>query len=294
MSPSRTLPRSLLVLALAAALAAIGAGCGSDSSDDSDSSGSGNVSAADCTPDKLDTQTAGQLTVATDQPSYPPYFESNDPTNGKGFEGATAYAIADQLGYSRADVEWVIEPFNSSYAPGPKDFDFDVNQISITPARAERVDFSTPYYRAKQAIVASKGSSAAEAKSLTDLQDATLGVQVGTTSLDAVDDEIQPSNEPKVFNDSHDVVVALKQGQVDAVAVDLPTALYLTAAQVPTATIVGQFSAPGGDEWGALLAKDSPLTDCVSWAIDELRSSGELAQIEKRWMSQAAKAPVLN
>jgi polar amino acid transport system substrate-binding protein len=169
-----------------------------------------------------------------------------------------------------------------------------LNQISITPARAEHVDFSTPYYTANQAVVATKGSTAADATSLADLQDASIGVQIGTTSLDAVSDRIQPSSDPKVFNDANDVVTALKQEQVDAVVVDLPTALYLTAAQVPTATVVGQFSAPGGDTWGALLAKDSPLTGCVSNAIEELRSSGELGQIEQRWMSQAANAPVLN
>jgi polar amino acid transport system substrate-binding protein len=232
--------------------------------------------------------------VATDKPAYPPYFEDNDPTNGKGFESAVAYAVADQLGFNRSQVHWVTVPFNSSYAPGPKDFDFDVNQISITPARSEHVDFSAPYYTANQAVVASKGSSAASATSLADLKDASIGVQIGSTSLDAVNSEIQPSSDPKVFNDSNDVVTALKEGQVDAVVVDLPTALYLTAAQVPSATIVGQFSAPGGDQWGALLAKGSPLTGCVSGAIDDLRSSGQLGQIENRWMSQAAQAPILN
>ena len=242
----------------------------------------------------MQTQTAGELTVATDKPAYPPYFENDDPTNGKGFESATAYAIANQLGYAKSDVKWVTEPFNSSYAPGPKDFDFDVNQISITPARSQHVDFSAPYYTANQAVVASKGSSAAGATSLADLKDASIGVQIGTTSLDAVNSEIQPSNQPKVFNDSNDVVTALKEGQVDAVVVDLPTALYLTAAQVPSATIVGQFSAPGGDQWGALLDKGSSLTGCVSHAIDELRSSGELGKIENRWMSKAAQAPTLN
>jgi polar amino acid transport system substrate-binding protein len=242
----------------------------------------------------MQTHTAGELTVATDKPAYPPYFEDNDPTNGQGFESATAYAIADQLGYSRSDVTWVTEPFNSSYAPGPKDFDFDVNQISITPAREQHVDFSTPYYTANQAVVVPKDSSVADATSLADLKDATIGVQIGTTSLDAVNSEIQPSSEPKVFNDSNDVVTALKEGQVDAMVTDLPTALYITAAQVPEATVIGQFSAPGGDQWGALLAKGSPLTGCVSHAIDELRSSGELGKIENRWMSQAAKAPTLN
>jgi polar amino acid transport system substrate-binding protein len=285
---SRPLPKCLAVMAAAAALGGV-AGCGSTSGGSATTS----AAASDCTPSKLQTKAPGELTVATDKPAYPPYFENNDPTNGKGFESATAYAIADQLGYARSDVTWVVEPFNSSYAPGPKDFDFDVNQISITPARQQHVDFSAPYYTANQAVVAATGSSAASAKSLADLKEATIGVQIGTTSLDAVNSEIQPSTQPKVFNDSNDVVTALKEGQVDAVVVDLPTALYLTATQVPDATIVGQFSAPGGDQWGALLAKDSPITACVSKAIEDLRSSGELQKIENRWMSQAANAPTL-
>jgi len=285
-----SLPKFIVAIAAAAALSVAVAACGSTTSDSTSST----VAAADCTPDKMQTQTAGELTVATDKPAYPPYFENDDPTNGKGFESATAYAIANQLGYAKSDVNWVTEPFNSSYAPGPKDFDFDVNQISITPPRAQHVDFSAPYYTANQAVVASKGSSAASATSLADLKDASIGVQIGTTSLDAVNSEIQPSNQPKVFNDSNDVVTALKEGQVDAVVVDLPTALYLTAAQVPSATIVGQFPAPGGDRWGALLAKGSSLKGCVSHAIDELRSSGELGKIEDRWMSKAAQAPTLN
>jgi len=285
-----SLPKFVVAIAAAAALSVAAAACGSTTSDSTSST----VAAADCTPDKMQTQTAGELTVATDKPAYPPYFEDNDPTNGKGFESATAYAIADQLGYSKSDVKWVTEPFNSSYAPGPKNFDFDVNQISITPPREQHVDFSTPYYTANQAVVATKGSSAASATSLADLKDASIGVQIGTTSLDAVNSEIQPSNQPKVFNDSNDVVTALKEGQVDAVVVDLPTALYLTAVQVPDATIVGQFPAPGGDQWGALLAKGSSLTGCVSHAIDELRSSGELGKIQDRWMNKAAQAPTLN
>ncbi len=280
---------SHLALLLALLAAGLAAGCGSSSSDSRTP-----ATAAACKAGKLPTHTKGELTVATDKPAYPPYFENDDPTNGKGFESAVAYAIAGQLGFARSQVKWVTEPFNSSYAPGPKDFDFDVNQISITPAREQHVDFSTPYYTASQAVVATKGSPAASATSLADLKDAAIGVQIGTTSLDAVNSEIQPSSQPKVFNDSNDVVTALKEEQVDAVVVDLPTALYLTAAQVPSATIVGQFSAPGGDRWGALLAKDSPLTACVSEAIDSLRSSGQLAQITDRWMSQAAKAPVLN
>ena len=283
MSPSRAAPCLVLLCALIA-------GCGSKAS----STSTGGASATACTPAHLETHNKGELTVATDQPAYPPYFVGNDPENGKGFESAVAYAIGKQLGFKRAAVKWTVEPFNSSYAPGPKDFDFDVNEISITPARAKQVDFSSPYYTANQAVVALPGTAAAKARSLADLRGSEIGVQVGTTSLDAVNREIKPSAQPKVFNNSNDVVTALKEHQVDAIVVDLPTALYLTAAQVPSAKIVGQFSAPGGDKWGALLQKGSPLTPCVSRAIDQLRSSGQLASVTNRWMSQAASAPVLH
>jgi polar amino acid transport system substrate-binding protein len=284
--------RVLFLLTAMLALAAF-AGCGDDDDSDSGSETSATVSLDDCTPDQLETLKSGVLTVGTDKPAFPPYFEDNDPTNGKGFESATAYAIAAQLGFDPSDVEWTVVPFNASYAPGPKDFDFDVNQISITPKRAEQVDFSTPYYESEQAVVALKNSDTADATSLADLADANIGVQIGTTSLDAVNEEIQPTNEPQVFDTSNDVVSALKNEQVDAVVVDVPTAFFLTAVQIPEATTVGQFPAPGGDEWGALLEKDSPLTDCVSAAIEELNASGELPAIEKQWMSEATSAPVL-
>lgn len=285
----------LLALFAAIAMLAI-AGCGDDDSDDGTDSGTEGteaVSLDDCTPDSLETLTAGTLTVATDTPAFPPYFEDDDPTNGKGFESAVAYAIGDKLGFAEEDVKWVVEPFNSSYRPGPKDFDFDVNQISITPKRAEAVDFSSPYYTADQALVALKGSGFENATSLADFADASIGVQIGTTSLEAVEASIQPNSEPRVFDTSNDVVSALKQGQVDAIVVDVPTAFFLTAVQVPKGEIVGQFPAPGGDEWGALLALDSPLTGCVSAAVDELESSGELDELNQRWISDAANAPVL-
>src|SRR5207253_1430695 len=237
-------------------------GCGSSSDD------TGTSASASCQPGKLPTKEQGVLTVATDDPAYPPYFEDNDPTNGEGFESAVAYAIGKQLGYPKGKVKWTTESFNSSFAPGPKDFDFDVNQISISPVREKAVDFSAPYYTANQAVVALKSSDAASAQSLEELEDAQLGVQVGTTSLEAAEAEIQPRSRPEVFNSSNDVVQALKNEQIDAVVVDLPTALYLTAVQVPEATVVGQFSAPGGDRWGALLQKESALTACVSEAVE--------------------------
>ena len=286
--PSRF--RFVALLCLIAALALAIAGCGSDDGD----SDPGPTAAADCNPGELETLEEGTLTVATDSPAFPPYFVNDDPTNGKGFESAVAYAIADTLGYAKSDVKWVVQGFNTSFAPGPKNFDFDVNQISITPQRAEAVDFSAPYYTAGQAVVALKDSEIATATSLEEIKDAKIGVQLGTTSLEAVEETIQPTEEPQVFDNSTDVVTNLKEGQVDAVVVDVPTAFYLTAVQVPEATTVGQFEAPGGDEWGALLQKGSPLTSCVSQAIEELRSSGELAQIEQRWIQQATNAPALD
>lgn len=290
--PSMTLARRLVAALLTLALVVLAAGCGS--SDDKSSKTTASASKkTSCEKGDLTLVNAGQLTVATDKPAYPPYFEDDDPANGKGFESAVAFAIAKELGFSASEVKWIVEPFDSSYAPGEKDFDFDVNQISITPKRSEHVDFSAPYYQAPQAVVALKDSESGQATDLAGLSGAQLGVQIGTTSLDAATASINPSKQPKVFNNSNDVVRALKQGQVDAVVVDLPTAFYLTAAQVPEAKIVGQFTAPGGDEWGALLGKDSELTSCVTEAVETLRSSGQLEEITQRWMGGSAGAPEL-
>jgi len=290
------IPKLLLPLALLAA-ALLLAAC-SEKSDDTTGDTTA-VSLDQCTPDQLQTFKDGVLTVATDDPAYPPYFEDNDPSNGKGFESAVAYAIADQLGFTKDQVEWTVVPFNASYAPGPKKFDFDVNQISITPKREQAVDFSSPYYTADQAVVAMPGTLPDDLTTTGDLADVKIGVQIGTTSLDAVNEVIQPNEEPATFDTSNDVVSALENGQVDAIVIDTPTALYLTAAQIPKAEIVGEFSAPeedgqNTDQWGALLAKDSPLTGCVSAAIDELRSSGELDKIQQQWINSAGGVPTLD
>jgi polar amino acid transport system substrate-binding protein len=282
------------VAALLAALVLLVASCGGD--DDTSSAtatstaGAAAKPAAACDNASLDLKSSGTLTVGTDKPAYPPYFEDDKPANGKGFESAVAYAVAKELGFTPDRVKWIVVPFNASYAPGDKKFDFDVNQISITPKRAEHVDFSSPYFTAPQAVVAREGSPAAGAKSLADLATAKLGVQVGTTSLDAVDASIKPSSQPQVFNDS---MRALKLGRVDAIVVDLPTAFYLTAAEIPKSKIVGQFQAPGGDRWGLLLQKGSKLTACVSQAVEKLSSSGELKRLQDRWMGGDA-APDLS
>jgi polar amino acid transport system substrate-binding protein len=291
---SVTLPRVWTPRLLIALLAAVSLGlaaCGDDETAPQEAAGT--PAGPSCEKADLELKTSGQLTIGTDKPAFPPYFEDDDPTNGKGFESAVAYAIADQLGFEKSEVKWEVVPFNASFKPGPKDFDFDVNQISITKPRKRAVDFSEPYFESPQAVIAQKKSSAANAKSLADLQDTSIGVQIGTTSLDAVTAGIKPSQQPKVFDDSNAVVTALKQNQVEAAVVDLPTALFLTAVEIPSATVVGQFKAPGGDTWGALLEKDSPLTPCVSEAISDLRESGELERITQQWMGSDT-APELN
>jgi polar amino acid transport system substrate-binding protein len=282
-------PPPRLATLLAVLLLALAAGaCGDDDSAPTPSGenggGSGAAAADPCAKDQLALQQAGTLTIGTDKPAFPPYFENNEPSNGRGFESAVAYAVAGELGFNNAEVKWITVPFNASYAPGPKKFDFDINQISITPQRAERVDFSEPYFTAPQAVIALKDSAAARAEDLAGLKDARLGAQVGTTSLEALQSEIAPEQDPQVFNDSNDTVRALKAKRVDAIVVDLPTAFFLTAAEVPEATIVGQFAAPGGDDWGLLLEKGSALTPCVNEALATLRQDGTLADLQDEYM----------
>ena len=278
----------LAVLALAAGL--LLAACGDDD-DDAAAGTTAGTSAAVCEKDTLQTKTAGTLTVATDSPAFEPYVVDDDPTNGEGFESAVAYAIADQLGFAKDEVKWIRVPFNSTFAPGPKKYDFDVNQVSISPERQQGADFSSPYYTTPQGVLVAGDSSFASATTVADLKDAQIGVQVGTTSLDAVNAVIAPSKQPRVYDNSTDVVRALKNGQVDAIVTDLPTTIYLRDAEVEGSKLVGQFSAPGGDDWGAVLEKGSPLTPCVTQAVDTLRESGELQTITDQWIG--AEAPEL-
>ncbi|MBK6762797.1 MAG: amino acid ABC transporter substrate-binding protein [Micrococcales bacterium] len=278
--------RSLLLSAALPAVAALAlAGCASEADTTAGSSSPSPSTSADCSPETLQTLTPGTLTVATDSPAYPPYFEDNDPSNGEGFESAVAYAVAEQLGFSQDQVTWITEPFNKSYAPGAKDFDFDINQISITPKRQKAVDFSEGYYTVNQAVVALEDSPIANATTLAELQSARLGAQVGTTSLDFITEQIQPTQEPMVYNDTNDAKSALENGQIDAIVVDLPTAYYVTAAEFDNAKIVGQFAAQeGGEEFGLLMAKGSPLVQCVNQALTSLKDSGQLQEIQDTWL----------
>ena len=299
----RAAKRHLAVVTLASAAIALSAcaptdeaDSGSDAgSDSSESSASETAAADECTPDAMETVTAGSLTIATDTPAYEPWFVDNDPTNGQGYESAVAYAVAEQLGYTQDQVAWVKVPFNKVVQPGPKDFDFDVNQVSITEARRKAVDFSSGYYDVVQTVITTKGSAIDGATSVAELADAKLGAQVGTTSYTAITDQIQPSQDPAVFDTNDQAVQALKNGQIDGIVVDLPTAYYMTAVQLDDGLIVGQLPLPAGEpeQFGAVLAKDSPLTDCVSGAVDALRDDGILDQINQEWLAQQG-APELS
>jgi polar amino acid transport system substrate-binding protein len=282
-------------LAAAVTIGFLMTACG-PSNDNTESANPTVTSSNQCAKNNLNLIHPGQLTVATDSPAYPPWFVKNDPSNGKGYESAVAYAVADKLGFSKTQVHWVKEDFNRSYAPGQKDFDFDINQISITDKRAQVVDFSDGYYNVAQSLVTLKDSQLANATSLADLKDAKLGAQVGTTSLDAITDEVKPTQAPLIYNNTNDAKSALQNGQIDGIVVDLPTAFYITAVQIPNSTIVGQFRATTGqgEQFGMLFEKGNPLVACVNQALSAVKSSGELAQIEQRWLSQVVNVPVLN
>ena len=264
-----------------------------------DSTGSANASAsasADvCPAGALGTRTAGKLTIGTDTPAYEPWFTDNKPSNGKGFEGAVAYQVAQRLGYPAANVTWVSVTFNNAIAPGPKSFDFDINEFSITPDRRTAVDFSSPYYLVRQTVITTKGSKIAAAKSIAELKSAKLGAQVGTTSYQAITDLIKPSGQPQVFNNNDDALAALKNGTIDGIVVDLPTAFYMTGAQLDNGVIVGQLPQVGvPEQFGLVLDKGSSLTDCVSKAVDQLRQDGTLAVLEKTWLAGDGGAPELS
>ncbi len=295
---SRTrLPRLALPLLLAAAVLATGCAPEDDADDSAatKTSPSASESAGPCAKDSLQTHTPGTLTITTDQPAYEPWFVDDAPENGKGYEGAVAAAVAEKLGFSPDEVTWTRTKFDAAIAPGPKDWDFDINQFSITEERKEAVDFSSPYYDVAQTVVTVAGSKAADATSLADLKDLMLGEQVGTTSYDAILSQIDPSKKPGVYNNNDDVRQALENGQVDAIVVDLPTAFFMTAAQLDDGKIVGQLPAGGEQEqFGLVLDKGSPLTACVSAAVDALRDDGTLDALVDEWLSQAGGAPALS
>ncbi len=276
--------RNGLVIALTVAFAF---GISACSSSDSTESASGSCEKAD-----LVTVADGVLTIATGEPAYYPWVIDDAPESGEGFEAAVAYAVATQLGFSNDEVKWVRTTFDSAVTPGEKNFDFNLQQFSITEERKAAVDFSSPYYTAPQAIVSFKGSKIDGKSSIADLKDAKLGAAVGTTSLDAI--ESQLGLKASVFNDNAAGVSALKNQQIDGLVVDLPTAFYLAGVEVENGIIVGQLSASGtGDQFGLLLTKGSALTSCVSAAVDAITADGTLASITDTWLATNTGSPVL-
>lgn len=243
---------------------------------------------------ELQTLTPGKLTIGTGLPAYEPWVVGDAPESGEGFEAAVAYAIAEELGFAAEDVVWVRTTFDEAIQPGAKNFDFNLQQYSITEERKANVDFSSPYYLTTQTVITVAGSAAEGVTDLAGLKGLLIGAATGTTSLAAIEDIIQPTAGAQAFNSNDDAKAALANGQVDAIVVDLPTAFYLTAVELEGGKILGQIEgAASGDSFGLVLDKGSPLTAAVSAAIDRLRASGKLAEIEAKWLADYAGAPVL-
>lgn len=309
--------RSAPSLVIAAVLSVALAACSSSGASPSPSAASSEAASAEpsanptvavtpdaCAAENLALVTPGTLTIGTDNPAFPPYFdisdpavdpwELGDPTNGRGFESAFAYALAKQLGFTQAQVAWTVVPFANSYAPGPKTFDLDINQVSYTPERAQAVDMSDGYYFVNQSVVALKDTPIASATTIADLKGYKFGAQIGTTSYATIQTTIAPTTETSVFDTNDAAVEALKNGQIDGLVVDLPTAFFVTAVQVDGGVIVGQFPpAADAEYFSVVLAQDSPLTPCVNAAIAELENAGTLDAITQQWLSDKVSAPVL-
>ena len=290
----RRAPAILLVVLLSM----LATGCGGSSNEASDTTAT--AAAASCDKGSLNLVNAGQLTVGTDNPAFPPWFggaekapwKVSNPYSGQGYESAVTYAVAGKLGFAKGDVKWIVVPFNTSFAPGPKKFDFDINQISATPARAKVVDFSESYYDVNQALVVVKGTPIASATSVAALKPYKFGAQLGTTSYDYIVKNIKPSKKPGVFDTNDAAVAALQNKQIDGLVVDLPTAFYVTAVQVPKGKILGQFPTVGTPEhFGMAFEKGNSLVSCINDALTTLRTDGTLASLQAKWLQ--ADAPVL-
>jgi polar amino acid transport system substrate-binding protein len=285
------------------ALAAVAAGCGGGASGTTTES-QGTTSADMCAKDQLKLVTPGTLTIGTGNPAYPPWYEGgeilgspfkvNDPSTGEGYESAVAYAIAKRLDFAKPDVKWIAVPFNLTFRPGPKNFDFAMQQISYSKKRAEAVDFSDSYYDVNQALVALKDKPLANVTSIAELKDEELGLVVGTTSYQYIIDNIRPNKQPLVFDTLDANVAALKNGQIDGLVTDFPSAYYIGNVQLSNAKIVGRFPTIGSQEYfGLTFEKGNPLVGCVNKAIEALRADGTLKQLEQQWITSKAHAPLI-
>jgi polar amino acid transport system substrate-binding protein len=290
-----TVTAAAVTLAAGAALTSLSA-CSTISSTPAASSTSAGAttSTAACTYNSIQSQlyAKGVLTAATDKPVYTPWFENNQPSNGQGYESAVTYAIAKELGFKADQVTWAYEPFDSSYAPGPKKFDFDINEISYTPQRATAVTFSVSYYNDREALIALKGSPIVTKHTPAELKTYIYGDQIGTTSLTYINNEIQPTTTPKIYDTLNDVVSALQDKQIDAFVTDTPTAQYMAADQIPHSVVIGQF--PSNDEYyGLLFAKGNPLVGCVNQAISKITANGTLTELQNKYLQIYTSVPTI-
>jgi polar amino acid transport system substrate-binding protein len=267
--------RVILIGLLSAVLLLVG--CGGPAAESEDS----------CDMDNPPLYEEGGLTVATDKPAYPPWFKG-DPQHYSGYEGEIANEVAKRM---NLPIKWVVEPFNKSYAPGAKDFDFDINEITITPEREEVVDFSDGYFDNAQGVLVMKDSPAAEAKSVSDLKDLTIGAQVGTTSLDFINETVKPTTDPKVYDTTNDAKSALESGQIDALVTDLVTTVYLRDFEIEGSTVVGKY--PRNEQFGMLFEQGNPLVNCVNQALDEMKSDGTLKKLQQKHLQQYLDVPTL-
>ena len=268
--------------------------CGG-SSESSETTAAAGTSGNECTTGK--TLAEGKLTIGTGNPAFSPWVENDAPESAEGFEAAVAYAVATQLGFSTENVSWVRTSFDEAIQPGAKNFDFNLQQYSITDERKQTVSFSDPYYTTNQAIVGYADSAAASATTVAELQGLKFGVQSGTTSLEFLNTVVMPTNEPYVYDDNAAAKAALEAKQIDAIVVDLPTAFYISAVEIEGTKVIGQFPAGEGtvaDQFGLVFDLDSPLVECVNVALAALKDSGELAAIEQTWLSDKTSAPVIS
>ena len=252
-----------------------------------DTSGNGGSAAPQCDTSNPPTLEDGVLTVATDKPAFPPWFEGS-PRHYSGYEGELATQIAERMDL---DITWVVEPFNRSYAPGEKDYDFDINQISVTPEREQAVDFSDGYFTNNQGVLALEGTPITEATSVGDLTDFQLGTQVGTTSLDFINEVVQPSSQPQVFDTTNDAKSALESGQIDALVTDVVTTVFLRDFEINGSEVIGQY--PSQEQFGILFEQDNPLRVCVNEVLADLRSDGTLEDLQQEWLQQYLSVPTL-
>jgi polar amino acid transport system substrate-binding protein len=239
----------------------------------------------------------GKLTIATGTPAFEPWVVNDAPESGEGFEAAIAYAVADELGYTNENIVWVRTGFDEAVQPGAKNFDFNLQQYSITEERKATVSFSEPYYSTNQAVVGFADSPVASATKLSELKELKFGAQSGTTSLDFILNLIKPTNEPFIYDDNAGAKAALEAKQIDAIVVDLPTAFYISAVEIEGSKVIGQFplsDAVAADNFGLLFDKDNKLVDCVNTALATLKESGKLAEIEKTWLADKTNAPVIS